>query len=263
MASCTIVTCYYHSPAKHSDQSYNQWMTNFLTTVDNEMVIFCDKVSYEKIMDLRKGFEEKTRVVVLELANTFCGHEAFRDDWEKDWKRDRERAIHNPNLYIIWNEKSMFVKRAMELQAFPTEFYMWCDIGCFRSSEDLALFRSGWPSKAFLETAQRNKMYFLNIEPFVASDFELLPNGFTRSFETCNRIGGTMFLGHRQIFRQWIDTYYYYLSEYFKKDYFAGKDQNIMASIYVLHPNLFHLVRPGEGGDPWFYLQRYFLKATS
>jgi hypothetical protein len=181
--------------------------------------------------------------------------------WQKDIQRDVERSIHNPNLYIIWNEKSMFVQRAMSLNPFDTEFFMWCDIGCFRNAEEIPLFQKEWPSKDFLRSARRDKMYFLNITPFEERDFTVLANGLTRSFEYDTRIGATMFLGHKDIFETWIELFYKYMNVYMVKDYFTGKDQNIIATMYVLHPELFRLVHPVEGqGNPWFYLQRFFLE---
>jgi hypothetical protein len=259
---CTIVTCYYRSPAKHSFESYDEWMTNFLTTIDNEMIIFCDEESYDKIVELRKKFEEKTMVFVHPLQDTYCGHEVYMEYWKKDIQRDVEKHIHNTNLYIIWNEKSMFVQKVMSINPFNTDFFMWCDIGCFRNKDEMPLFAKEWPSKDFLRTAQKDKMYFLHITPFEPTDFEILPNGLTKSFEYVTRIGATMFLGHKSIFSHWVEMYYKYMNDYTTSGYFAGKDQNIIATMYVLHPELFRLVRPVEGeGNPWFYLQRYFLQA--
>lgn len=258
---CTIVTCYYQSDAKHSLESYRQWMTNFLTTVDNEMIIFCDQESFAYISEVRKPFEEKTHIYVFPMEEMYCAYPHYVEYWKKDLQRDVERHIHNINLYMIWNEKSMFVHRAMTVNPFETDFFMWCDIGCFRSPEELSLFQKEWPSETFLQSARKDKMYFLNITPFEEGDAQVFPNGLTRSFEEVTRIGATMFLGHKDVFETWIETFYKYMNIYMVNDYFAGKDQNIIASIYVLHPELFRLVHPVEGqGNPWFYLQRFFLE---
>jgi len=260
MNRCTIVTCYYRFPSKHSYENYDAWMTNFLTTVDNEMIIFCDAESFEKVKTLRKEFEDVTDIFVLPLEETYCGQQVYQEIWKKDWQRDTEKSIHNPNLYIIWNEKSMFLNRAISINPFETEFFMWCDIGCFRNKEDMHLFKN-WPSDAFLSSAKKDKIYFLNIEPFKPEDLEILPNTLTRSFEGKNRIGGTIFFGHKDTFVPWIEKFYYYMNTYMENNYFAGKDQNILATFYAAYPDLFELVTPQPNeGDPWFYLQRYFLK---
>jgi len=261
---CTIVTCYYRSPAKHTNSQYDEWMENFLKTVENEMVIFCDEESYDKLFNLRKEFEDITHIYVMPLSDTYCGNEHYQKVWLKDWNRDIERSIHNPNLYTIWNEKAMFVYRVMQINPFNTEFFCWCDIGCFRNKNEINLFKNGWPSTEFLKSAVRDKMYLLNITPFEEEDFKKYPNGLTRSFETVTRIGATIFLGHCVVFEKYIELFYKYMNDYISKDYFAGKDQNIIATVYALNPGLFKLIRPVHGkGDPWFYLQRHFLEAES
>jgi hypothetical protein len=257
---CTIVTCYYKFPSKHSYENYDAWMTNFLSTVENEMIIFCDPESFSKVEALRKPFEDLTDIFVIPLEETYCGLPVYQEIWKKDWQRDTEKFIHNPNLYIIWNEKAMFMQRAIQVNPFETNFFMWCDIGCFRSKEDMHLF-STWPSQEFLNNAKKDKMYFLNIEPFKEGDLDILPNKLTKSFEGKNRIGGTIFFGHKDICVPWIEKYYYYMNVYMENNYFAGKDQNILATFYAAHPEMFELVQPQPNeGDPWFYLQRYFLK---
>jgi hypothetical protein len=224
------------------------------------MVIFCDKGSFDFIAKLREPFARKTKLVIISIEELYCSQQPFMDYWKKDIERDIEKHIHNMNLYIIWNEKAMFVGKVMKNNPFNSEFFMWCDIGCFRIKEELSLFKSEFPSKNFLNTAKKDKMYVLNINPFHESDLDILPNGFTKSFQEVNRIGGTMFIGHIDIFEKYVDTYYKYLIKYMKNDYFAGKDQNIMASIVVMCPGLFRLVQPDVGeGNPWFYLQRFLL----
>jgi hypothetical protein len=253
--SCLIVTAYYQFPSKHSLVSYDQWMKNFLMTISNPMLIFCDAASEERIKQYRAAFMKTTWIFVLPLEKLHCSS----IDWNKDWQRDTERGIHNPNLYIIWNEKSLFVYRAMVLQPH-FDYYMWCDMGCFREASEMHMFTQEWPSLRFLKQAKKDRMYFLNIQEFQAGELEVLENGLTRSFEGKNRIGGTIFLGHKDIFIEWINVYYRFLEQYIAQDYFAGKDQNIMATVYAVHPELFELVRPVVGeGNPWFYLQRYFL----
>ena len=258
--SCTIVTAYFKSPSKYNTASYDEWMSNFLTTVDNEMVIFCDRGSFEFITNLRANFANKTRVVSIELEQLYCSQPQFMEYWKKDIARDCERNIHNINLYIIWNEKAMFVGKVMKANPFKTEFFMWCDIGCFRYKEEVNLFKKEFPSKKFLKSAKKDKMYFLNICPFEKEDFAILPNGLTGEFKYLNRIGGTMFIGHKDIFEKYIELYYNCMIAYMNQDYFAGKDQSIMATMCVLYPEIFHLVTPVDGeGNPWFYLQRFLL----
>ena len=256
--TCTIVTCYYKFPSKHSFENYDKWMSNFLITIDNPMVIFCDNTMISKIKELRKHFESKTYIICLPFHETYCAQEKYMNYWKKDWERDIEKHLHNPNLYIVWNEKCKFVEKSIQLNPFNTNFFMWCDMGCFRSKEDLKLFKQ-WPAVSFLNRARTDKMYFLNIVPFQSNDFVLLPNQLSRSFEREARIGGTIFLGHKDAFLKYINLFYETMDLYIQHNYFTGKDQNIIATCYIKNPELFELILPKiNEGDPWFYLQRYF-----
>lgn len=262
--SCTIVTCYYRFPSKHSYEEYDAWMHNFLTHVHSNIVIFCDEDWVEHLAHLRQGFEDKTRIIVYKWNEMRCATKDMLTYWHKDWERDTERAYHNPLLYTLWNEKTEMVRQTIDMNPFKSEFFCWCDIGCFRDSGDMHRYVNGWPSPSFLASACKDKIYLLNIEPFVGDDLQIQSNGLTRTFEGKNRIGGTIFFGHRVAWNTWHTKYYDTLRRYTECDYFAGKDQNIMATMVALYPSLVHLVTPSrraEDGDPWFYLQRYFLRS--
>lgn len=261
--TCTLVTCYYKFPSKHSFQKYDEWMANFLQNVATPIVIFCEQEYVSKFTELRRAFMEMTEIVVMPWENMMCASKEYAEYWNKDYRRDPERHIHNPRLYTVWNEKTSMVHKAMQMNCFNTEFYCWCDIGCFRSKEDVQLFES-WPSGDFLKCAKRDRMYLLNIEPFCHGETDILSNGLTHPFVGKNRIGGTIFLGHCSVWPLWFHAYYTTLQLYLKNDYFSGKDQNIMGTVVAKFPDLVQLVRPtgkAEDGDPWFYLQRYFLKS--
>ena len=50
MNTATVVTCYYKIASKHSHNEYDIWMTNFLSNIDCQLVIFTspDLVEYIK-----------------------------------------------------------------------------------------------------------------------------------------------------------------------------------------------------------------------
>lgn len=262
MSSCTIVTCYYRFPSKHSYHDYDTWMTNFLTTVDTPIVIYCDHDWVDRLRDLRKGFEHKTHIIPLTWDGMRCGSDNMMQYWKKDLERDHEKSYHNQLLYVLWNEKSEMVKRVIDVNPFGTDFFCWCDIGCFRTRDNIETFKH-WPARSFLESAVKDKMYVLNIEPFEKEDYNVLPNGLSQTFQYKQRIGGTIFLGSATVWTEWHRLYYDTMDKYMQEDYFAGKDQNIMASVAVMYPNIVQMVTPTRApydGDPWFYLQRYFLE---
>jgi hypothetical protein len=257
--TATIVTCFYEMSSKHSIDKYTSWMQLMIENIHNPMVIFCEKDWVDRMWSMRLGKKRITKVIVRDWEDMKCTQ--FIDYWHKDWERDLEKERHNPRLYILWNEKTAMVEKAIQLNPFDTEFYCWCDIGCFRNAEHISMYRN-WPEVSFLESARKDQIYVLNIEPFQTTELTLQSNGLPRPFAGRNRIGGGIILGHRSIWRDWIRAYYETLDLFMKEDYFAGKDQNVMAAVVARYPTLCRLIQPKpmDGFDPWFYLERYFLQ---
>ena len=135
------------------------------------MVIFTDEISYEFILDCRKSFLHKTKIVLLPLEkfHTF----QYIEYWKRDFDRDHER-YHSIGLYLVWNEKAMFVKRAIEMDIFKTEYFCWADIGMIRQKYYIDHIKN-FPK--IRDDTQQNKMYILNINYEFTKDDLLLNSG--------------------------------------------------------------------------------------
>ena len=72
-------------------------------------------------------------------------------------------------------------------------------------------------------------------------------------------MGATIFGGGKEALLQYHDLYYEMLEYFISIDRFIGKDQSILNSVYLLNPELFHLVEPKLCKDEWFYLQDYLV----
>lgn len=254
---CTIVTAFYDFPKKkHTSNSYIQWINNFLPVVDSYIVIFTDSKSYELLHSLRKNFLNKTVILIVPLEDLFCYK--FIKYWENDYIRDHEK-VHHPYLYIIWNEKSMFMQKAMEMNPFNTDFYAWVDIGMVREKEYIPYINK-FPNKEIMKTLKKDKIYLLNINKFNEQDLSF--NGATELFRYKNdvRTGGGVILGHKNIIPTWTKEFYTMMVEFINNNFFAGKDQSIMSCIYLKNrDNLIELIKPEICPiNHWFYLLYYF-----
>lgn len=254
---CTIVTAYYEFPKKkHTSNSYFEWITNFLPNIDSYMIIFTDEQSYEKLHKLRIKYLEKTVIIIKPLENLYCYQ--FMDYWEKDFNRDHER-MHHPYLYIIWNEKSMFMLQAVKINPFNTNYYAWTDIGMVRDTEYIPHI-SKYPNKEIIKTLKKDKIYLLNLNDF--SDNDLQYSAPTELFRYQNnvRTGGGVILGHKDIIPVWTNEYYKMMNEFIQNNYFAGKDQSIMSNLYLKYRDIFiELIKPINSPiNYWFYLLYYF-----
>jgi len=144
----TIVTGYFQlKQAKASHDTYSKWMRNMLS-IENPMVIFCDSASEQMIQEMRAGKMEYTKIILTSF-NEFYSYRYARNFLEH-YKMDQEQRVgHNMFLYMIWSEKSHFLKRAIELNPFSTEYFVWCDIGCFRVPNTRYLH---WPNPSRIAT---------------------------------------------------------------------------------------------------------------
>lgn len=252
----TIVTCYFKIPSKHSQEKYKEWMSNMLTNISTPMVIFCDEESENFIKELRKDYLSNTHIIVLSLDDFYTSR--YKDKFTEHYELDPEQNIHSIPLYMIWAEKSHFLKRAKTINPFDSQFFLWCDIGCFRNRQekndvklDMIKF---FPNEIKIRSIPNNKIILVQTGKFSAGCSTLNSNNLTNEEFTyySHTISGTMFGGHFDIIDEWHKKYYSTLENFFKNNRFAGKDQSVMANIVIQYPNLVHLFQPTYG-DPWFY----------
>ena len=267
-SSTTVVTCYYRFPSKHSFIEYKTWITNFLTTVKSNLVVFCDTECYDELVSIRKFVGNdafsRTKFIIKPLRQMMCASNKYLEYWSNDINRDHEKKLHNPNLYVVWNEKTNLVHEVIQTNPFENEYFCWCDIGCFRTTEGLSKLEK-FPNNSKMATIDKSRMYLLNIEPYNENEIEIFKSIRIKETKLCNpfkytsRIGGTIFLGHVNAWKTWIPAYYNTMDQFMENDLFTGKDQSIMSAVALLYPEIVQLIKPVPGkGDPWFYLQQYF-----
>lgn len=237
----TIVTSYFEIPSKHSSSLYDIWMRNMLQNIETPMIIFCDAKSISKINQYRSEFNKSTHIIQIEINELMCYK--YLEQWRKTHKLDCHKNIHSPELYMIWAEKSEFLKKSIELNPFNSEFFLWSDIGYFRNT-NLHLQPNMikiFPSLQKISELPRDKIILLHVI-FINSEN--------------NRIGGGMFGGFKDALLKWHKAYYEILEDFFAKHLFAGQDQLIMKEITVRYPELCNCLVT-KYNDDWFYLHRY------
>ena len=260
----TIVSCYFKINSKHSYSNYDKWMKNMLKNIETQMIIFCDKDSKNKIIKYREDNIENTHIITMDLEQ-FHTYKWW-SLWNKHHQIDPEKSIHNPKLYMIWAEKISFIKKAIYLNPFNTDFFMWCDIGCFRNRKnknDISLDKiKNFPNKEKVSILPKNKIIFTQTGNFHPECLKILPNKLTKlEFTNIPRsVGGTMFIGYKDILLKYHDIYYEMLETFFKFNRFAGKDQNIIANISIVYPEIIKLIHHSviSNSDPWFVFHWLF-----
>lgn len=253
---CTVVTAFYDfKKKKFSSNNYYEWMKNFLS-IPCKMIIFVgDQTIYNKVSQYRDMYKDITQIFVLPIENLHCYK--MMDYWEKDYERDHER-YHDPYLYIIWNEKTAFLKKAKDMNIFETEFYCWADIGMVRNTADLYHMQN-FPSTKVLNICDKRKIHLLEVNPFTEQEKASITDACEEFRYNKDRIGGGVILCHNDMVDTWYTLYYKMLSRFMELDLFAGKDQSIMNCLYMQNKNLIKLISPINSPiDPWFYMLHYF-----
>lgn len=261
-SAVTLVSCYFPLPkSKRSEFLYVQWMTTFLKHVEAPIVVYTCKEWVEAIRGLRGN---NLPLIVKESAISDFYMASKKTRFEAHHDLDPEKSIHSVELYMIWNEKTTFLRKTSAENPFNSEYFFWVDIGCFRD-ESIAPMLKSWPlpEKINAATEGKNKIVLLEIEPFSAEELawkETSQHDLGPNFEHCVRIGGGVFGGTANAIAQWNDIYYSTLSQFFDQARFAGKDQNIMATIVLKYPQIVSIIKVPSSftSDRWFFLHYFF-----
>jgi len=109
----TVISLYFQlNKSKHSIAKYQTWITNFIQSVSSPLVVFTDKESIKDLVELRNRNNYQTTLYVADNIWKVMdenGRQRKRNYTynyqNKQHSLDREKHIHNPNLYALWNLK--------------------------------------------------------------------------------------------------------------------------------------------------------------
>lgn len=254
----TIVSCFYQlNYSKHKLINYVLWMINFLK-IKTPKIIYTDEKTFNKLFINIK--DDSVKFIIYEIDDFIVSNKLTCLQWKHQQAIDPEMFIHNTELYKIWNEKTHMLKKSIENNYFKSDYFLWCDAGCFRNELTIKYYQQ-WPNLNKLKE-NKDKLTLLNIEDFQFIEISSLDLvDFTRK----NRVGGGIFGGHKEICLKWHKYYYEMLNKFLKNDLFLGKDQSIMANVYIeslrMDDNFINLVNIPQNyqKDKWFFLQDYLL----
>ena len=230
----TFVTAYFHFPSKFSHEKYANWISNQRRTC---LLIFTDSPELWVVPG--------QIIIQTTLRNEGTMLNMSSDFWYNQWLIDPESQTHKtPWLYIVWNLKPYFMSQAVMLNPFSSEYFFWIDAGYFRTP------KLGDATSLTPVLGNNNTVYFMLAEQFTHQ--EMLGNyHYTTGMD---RIMGGMFGGHGSTVRAWVSLYYTVFNEYVKRQWFVGKDQNIMNTLCMEHPDMCSFLTTLEcfSEDVWF-----------
>jgi len=185
---------------------------------------------------------------------------AGKIDWKQQHDKDHEKHIHIPDLYVLWNQKSIWLADVAQRNPFLSKHFFWTDSGQFRDRTFLDkhfAFGEKWVKD--IDFIPQCKVMFLSLNAYAPDELELDEKGRSRPFHSSRvTLGGGNFGGDSCAVRILKDLYVRKLFEYVANDLFAGKEQQIFPSVCVENKKLCFLIPASEVediNDVWFALQ--------
>lgn len=249
--SVTVVSSYYPIRSKFPAERYLQWIFDFWPKLSCPLIFFIDP---QLEPAFREAFAARPGPTLL-LPLPFRDLKAFQTLHPAVWmithQVDPEKGIHSPELYALWYEKKEFVQRAIDLNPFQSEFFVWCDAGICRYPNWIPHLANTFPKVGRIP---RGKLLLLQLNPFQEGD-----TGNTQ-FGTRETVGGGILAADRDGWKAWSAAYDRQLLQMYLTGRFIGKDQNIMAACCCESPELVSYVPAPPSGGPinrWFWLLFY------
>ena len=132
----TIVTCYYKLDAsKHSQTDYDMWIKNLLLNLSANIVVFTcqsDKEYLNKI--LSRNAKLHYTIIVKELEELEL-YRRYPSIWgEQELMDPNKKCGRGKGCYLLWNSKFQFMKEAIDMNVYQSEYFIWNDIGNVRDN---------------------------------------------------------------------------------------------------------------------------------
>jgi hypothetical protein len=250
--STTVVTCYYRIPSKHSHIEYDRWLTDFISNIHCNLVIFTSHDLVEYLYEKRGAsshlLKERTKIIPIELEDIEL---AKKYNWSKQYQLDKQTHTgRSKECYILWNSKLWFLKKAIEENPFLSDTFIWNDIGCLRTHNKLIIqyLSNRYP---IYEKISKDAIDIVLLRPF--------QNMNQHIFIDEVHFSGAQFGGHKEVLLRFYDLFYKRLDEHINKGVFVGCDQQTISSVYTENPQLFNCIIPNKSWiDPWFFIWQYY-----
>jgi hypothetical protein len=252
----TVVTAYYKLSSKHSYDEYLNWGKSLLE-IEAPIVIFTSEDMADKIKELRGN--RPIHIIITPFEEIYMW-KTYKKNWQEDITRDplKNKGInHSPELYALWSNKWIWMEDAISLDKFKTNYYLWCDFGCFRNGNENDLIKKNFP---LASRFQPGKVLALLLNEYSKNEYKESKLNI-KDHVTKSVIGGGIWGGDKVACLHFRNSYESMLKRFFHAKKWAGQEQCIMPYIFLEEPDLGLLIQPYtlniSGYDEWFFLKYY------
>lgn len=122
------------SKSKHSLGEYSKWLNNFLGSVTTDVYFFTPP-ELEPLVRKARGNLPITIDTTFSSPFDIPPLANHRERYREMHAQDRERRIHSPELYAVWNGKPFYLDEAVKRSVAGGKTYdyaFWNDAGSFR-----------------------------------------------------------------------------------------------------------------------------------
>lgn len=283
MSKVTIVSCFYVLPRpKHSMGEYMRWIQNFLTFVDTPIVMFSDGEVLDYLRQMRDeaGLSERLCLIQKPFETLKFSSSEWIQIWEDQVSKSSYSHLHNQELFRVWSNKAFFVEEAIEKNPFQSDYFVWCDAGCWRDELAARICGPSWPLPEKIIPKRLHILAMSPVQPWLekleAFPKEISQKMLVEQLNTSNTltIGGTILIGDKAAWQAWIPIFETTLKIFVELGRFAGDDQAVIMStalflykansenkpVFFKSPskNGFVMVSGFPIGDAWFAFQQHF-----
>jgi hypothetical protein len=256
-SSVTLVTCYYKITSKHANFYYEEWINILLKNLNCNIIIFTSSDLEQYFEDLRKqNTKLKMHIVIKEFHNLEIINKY--NIWDDQYSKDPTPKIRTKECYMIWNSKMNFLKEAITINPFNSNKFIWNDVGSMRDYNYIIKYGIfNYPKYNNISNDKMDIVCLINFDNKTKNIKHKIIN--KEYFQNETHLSGSIFGGSKETLLKIIDLYYTYFQDYLDKNLFIGCDQQILATLYIRHPELFNLIKPELNTiDEWFYMYHYY-----
>ena len=223
----TCISGYWKIKNKHGNK-FDDWFKNTLK-INCPYVFFGDKES----IALVKSYRGELPTYYIEL-----NIEEFITYKYKDKMISNQTHCPSIELNLIWNEKIFMIQRALKINPFSSDFFMWIDAG-------ICIYRNKTPPS--ISFPNMNKLNNLPKDKFIFSSSNAIYNDdqFKKGrYHLYHHVSGTYIL-HKNIIDRCVALYSEYLKLIDKSDIWT--DQVILTLMYKDNEDFFYKYCDGYG----------------